>query len=283
MKAIVGTLIVVGSVLGGYLPHGSFGILIQPLEVLIICGSAFGAFVISNPGWVVKASFGKAVGLAKPNPYNKEMYLELLGLMFKIFNKARREGLMSIEADVEDPHSSELFNSAPKVAADHHIVDFICDYLRLMISGASNPYQLEDLMILELDLHHHEAAQPGHAIGEVAQALPAFGIVAAVLGIIVTMSYLDAGPMEIAHHMSVALVGTFLGIFVAYGIVGPIGQDIINRANDEGHFYGVIKTCLMANLNGYAPQVAVEFGRKAVPHVERPSFQELDEYLQSIK
>ena len=268
---------------GGYLPHGSFGILIQPLEVLIICGSAFGAFVISNPGWVVKASFGKAVGLAKPNPYNKEMYLELLGLMFKIFNKARREGLMSIEADVEDPHSSELFNSAPKVAADHHIVDFICDYLRLMISGASNPYQLEDLMILELDLHHHEAAQPGHAIGEVAQALPAFGIVAAVLGIIVTMSYLDAGPMEIAHHMSVALVGTFLGIFVAYGIVGPIGQDIINRANDEGHFYGVIKTCLMANLNGYAPQVAVEFGRKAVPHVERPSFQELDEYLQSIK
>ncbi len=283
MKAIVGTLIVVGSVLGGYLPHGSFGILIQPLEVLIICGSAFGAFVISNPGWVVKASFGKAVGLAKPNPYNKEMYLELLGLMFKIFNKARREGLMSIEADVEDPHSSELFNSAPKVAADHHIVDFICDYLRLMISGASNPYQLEDLMILELDLHHHEAAQPGHAIGEVAQALPAFGIVAAVLGIIVTMSYLDAGPMEIAHHMSVALVGTFLGILVAYGIVGPIGQDIINRANDEGHFYGVIKTCLMANLNGYAPQVAVEFGRKAVPHVERPSFQELDEYLQSIK
>ncbi len=283
MKAIVGTLIVVGCVLGGYLPHGSFGILIQPLEVLIICGSAFGAFIISNPGWVVKASFSKALGLAKPNPYNKEMYLELLGLMFKIFNKARREGLMSIEADVEDPHSSELFNSAPKVAADHHVVEFICDYLRLMISGASNPYQLEDLMILELDLHHHEAAQPGYAIGEVSQALPAFGIVAAVLGIIVTMSYLDAGPMEIAHHMSVALVGTFLGILVAYGIVGPIGQDIVNRANDEGHFYGVIKTCLMANLNGYAPQVAVEFGRKAVPHIERPSFQELDEYLQSIK
>ena len=283
MKAIVGTLIVAGSVLGGYLPHGSFGILIQPLEVLIICGSAFGAFVISNPGWVVKQSFSKALGLAKPNPYNKEMYLELLGLMFKIFNKARREGLMSIEADVEDPHASELFNSAPKVAADHHAVEFICDYLRLMISGASNPYQLEDLMILELDLHHHEAAQPGHAIGEVAQALPAFGIVAAVLGIIVTMSYLDSGPMEIAHHMSVALVGTFLGILVAYGIVGPIGQDIINRANDEGHFYGVIKTCLIANLNGYAPQIAVEFGRKAVPHVERPSFQELDEYLQSIK
>ncbi len=283
MKAIVGTIIVIGCVLGGYLPHGSFGILIQPLELVIICGGAFGAYVIATPGWAIKQGLSKAVGLAKPDPYNKEMYLELLGLMFKIFNKARREGLMAIEADVEDPHSSELFNSAPKVAADHHVVDFICDYLRLMISGASNPYQLEDLMILELDLHHHEAALPGYAIGEVAQSLPAFGIVAAVMGIIITMSYLDAGPMEIAHHMSVALVGTFLGILAAYGFVAPIGNDIVNRANSEGHFYGVIKTCLMANLNGYAPQVAVEFGRKAVPHVERPSFQELDEYLQSIK
>ncbi len=283
MKAIAGTIIVIGCVLGGYLPHGSFGILVQPLEVLIIMGGAFGAYVIATPGWAIKQGFSKAVGLAKPSPYNKEMYLELLGLMFKIFNKARREGLMSIEADVEDPHSSELFNSAPKVAADHHVVDFICDYLRLMISGASNPYQLEDLMIQELDLHHHEAAAPGYAINEVAQSLPAFGIVAAVMGIVITMSYLDAGPMEIAHHMSVALVGTFLGILAAYGFVAPIGNAIVSNAEAEGQFYGVIKTCLMANLNGYAPQVAVEFGRKAVPHVERPTFQELDEYIQSIK
>lgn len=283
MKAIVGTVVVFGTLLGGYLPHGSFGILIQPLEVLIICGGALGAYIIANPGWVVKAGFSGALGIAKPPAHNKEVFVEALGLMFKLFNKARREGLMSIEADVEDPHSSEMFNSAPKVAADHHAVDFICDYLRLMISGASNPYQLEDLMILELDGHHHEALMPSAAIGKVAEALPAFGIVAAVLGIIVTMTYLDAGPMEIAHHMSVALVGTFLGILIAYGVVAPISSELANRAEVEGAFYNVLKTCLIANLNGYAPQVAVEFGRKAIPSHDRPSFQELDEYLQSQK
>jgi chemotaxis protein MotA len=209
--------------------------------------------------------------------------MELLGLMFRLFNKARREGLMSIEADVEDPHSSELFNSAPLVAHDHHAVDFICDYLRLMISGASNPYQLEDLMLLELDIHHHEALMPSEAVGKVAEGLPAFGIVAAVLGIVITMTYLDAGPMEIAHHMSVALVGTFLGILVAYGVVAPISSDLANRANAGSAFYSVIKTCLMANLNGYAPQLAVEFGRKAIPGQIRPSFKEFDEFLQSQK
>lgn len=283
MKAIVGTLVVIGTLLGGYLPHGSFGILIQPLEVVIICGGAIGAYIIANPGWVVKAGFSNSLGLAKPDPVTQEMHMELLGLMFRLFNKARREGLMSIEADVEDPHASELFNSAPLVAADHHAIDFICDYLRLMISGASNPYQLEDLMILEVDLHHHEALMPSEAIAKVGEGLPAFGIVAAVLGIIVTMTYLDAGPMEIAHHMSVALVGTFLGILFAYGFIAPISSDLANRANSGSAFYGVIKTCLMANLNGYAPQVAVEFGRKAIPGKLRPSFKEVDEFLQSQK
>ncbi|MBF6058374.1 MULTISPECIES: flagellar motor stator protein MotA [Thiomicrorhabdus] len=283
MKAIVGTLVVIGTLLAGYLPHGSLGVLIQPLEVVIICGGALGAYIIANPGWVVKAGFSGGLGLLKPSPFNKELHTELLGLMFKLFNKARREGLMSIEADVEDPHSSELFNSAPKVAADHHAVDFICDYLRLMISGASNPYQLEDLMIVEIDSHHHESLMPSAAIGKVAESLPAFGIVAAVLGIVITMSYLDAGPLEIAHHMSVALVGTFLGILVAYGFVAPISSELANRAESESAFYNVIKTCLMANLNGYAPQVAVEFGRKAIPSKARPSFQELDEFIQSIK
>ena len=283
MKAIVGTLVVIGTLLGGYLPHGSIGIMIQPLEMVIICGGAIGAYVIANPGWVVKAGFAKSLGLAKPHHVNKELFMELLGLMFQIFNKARREGLMSIEADVEEPHSSELFNSAPKVAADHHAVDFICDYLRLMISGASNPYQLEDLMIMELDAHHHEAMMPSAAIGKVSEALPAFGIVAAVLGIVVTMSYLDAGPMEIAHHMSVALVGTFLGILIAYGFIAPISSELANRADAEGAFFGVIKTCLMANLNGYAPQGAVEFGRKANPSHDRPTFIEIAEFLQSQK
>lgn len=283
MKAIIGTVIVLGTFLGGYLPHGSIAVIIQPLEMLIIFGGAFGAFVIANPGSVIKASFSGALGLAKPDPYNKQLYIDLLGLMFRIFNKARRDGLMSIEADVEDPQSSEIFNMYPNISKNKPVVDFICDYLRLMISGASNPYQLEDLMILELDIHHHEAEAPGRAVGAVAEALPGFGIVAAVLGIIVTMSYLDAGPLEIAFHMSVALVGTFLGILAAYGFVGPIGLSMVSRASSKSAFFTTIKTCLMANLNGYAPQIAIEFARKSIPGSIRPSFLEIDEYLQAQK
>lgn len=283
MKAIIGTVVVIGSVLGGYLPHGSFGILVQPLEVLIIIGAAIGAWIISTPGWAIKKGLSGAVGLIKPSPFDKEAYQQLLGLMFKIFNKARREGLMSIEADVEEPHDSALFGEFPKVLADHHVADFISDYLRMMISGATNPYQIEDLMNAEMEAHHHEGHVPIAAIGDVSQALPAFGIVAAVMGIIVTMSYLDAGPLEIAHHMSVALVGTFLGILAAYGFVGPISAAMNAKLADEAAFYTTIKTCILANLNGYAPPVAVEFGRKVIPSANRPSFKELDEYLQSIK
>lgn len=203
--------------------------------------------------------------------------------MFKLFNKARREGLMSIEADVEDPHSSALFGEFPKVMADHHVSDFITDYLRMMISGATNPYQIEDLINVEMESHHHEGHVPIAAIAEASQALPAMGIVAAVMGIIITMSYLDAGPLEIAHHMSVALVGTFLGILAAYGFVAPISGAMGAKLEEEAAFYTTIKTCLLANLNGYAPQVAVEFGRKSVPSVNRMSFKELDEYLTTIK
>lgn len=283
MKAIIGTVTVIGCLLGGYLPHGSIGILIQPLELVIICGGALGAYIIATPGWAIKAGVSGALGLMKPSPFDKEAFQQLLGLMFKLFNKARREGLMSIEADVEDPHASALFGEFPKVISDHHVSDFITDYLRMMISGATNPYQIEDLMNVEMDAHHHEGLLPAHAIGEVAQALPAFGIVAAVMGIIVTMSYLDAGPLEIAHHMSVALVGTFLGILAAYGFVAPISVAMAAKVEEEAAFYTTIKTCLLANLNGYAPQVAVEFGRKSVPSINRPSFKELDEYLQSLK
>lgn len=283
MKAIIGTVTVVACLMGGYLPHGSFDILVQPLEALIILGGAFGAFVIGNPGHVIKASVTDSIALLKASPFDKEAYKQLLGLMFKIFNKARREGLMSIEADVEDPHSSALFGMFPKVIEDHHVSDFLTDYLRMMISGTANPYHLEDLMNVELENHHHEKLAPSHAIADVAQALPAFGIVAAVMGIVITMSYLDAGPLEIAHHMSVALVGTFLGILAGYGFVNPIAMMIASKANDESAYYNTIKTLLLANLNGYAPTIAIEFGRKSVPSLHRMSFVEMDEYLASIK
>jgi chemotaxis protein MotA len=283
VKAIVGTIIVLVCFFGGYLPHGSAAILFQPLEMVIIFGCAFGAYVIANPGWVIKSGITQALGLVKKSTITRELYLDLLGLMFRIFNKARREGLMSIEAHIEDPYASDIFKRYPALLNNHHAVDFICDYLRLMISGASNPYQLEDLMILELEVHHHEEMMPAEAVNRVAEALPGFGIIAAVLGIIITMSYLDAGPLEIAHHMSVALVGTFLGILASYAFVGPIATDMKNRAEQVSAFFLTIKTCLMANVNGYAPAIAIEFGRKSIPGHYRPSFQELESYLQTQK
>lgn len=283
MKAIIGTIIVLVCFFGGYLPHGSAAILFQPLEMVIIFGCAFGAYVIANPGWVIKSGLTQALGLVKKPIINKDLYLDLLGLMFRVFNKARREGLMSIESHIEDPFSSELFKRYPALLQNHHAVDFICDYLRLMISGASNPYQLEDLMILELEVNHHEEMMPAEAVNRVAEALPGFGIIAAVLGIIITMSYLDAGPLEIAHHMSVALVGTFLGILASYAFVGPIAADMKNRAEQVSAFFLTIKTCLMANVNGYAPAIAIEFGRKSIPSQYRPSFHELEAYLQTQK
>ncbi len=283
MKAIIGTIIVLICFFGGYLPHGSAAILFQPLEMVIIFGCAFGAYVIANPGWVIKSGLTQALGLVKKPIINKDLYLDLLGLMFRVFNKARREGLMSIESHIEDPFSSELFKRYPTLLQNHHAIDFICDYLRLMISGASNPYQLEDLMILELEVNHHEELMPAEAVNRVAEALPGFGIIAAVLGIIITMSYLDAGPLEIAHHMSIALVGTFLGILASYAFVGPIAADMKNRAEQMSAFFLTIKTCLMANVNGYAPAIAIEFGRKSIPNQYRPSFHELEAYLQTQK
>jgi chemotaxis protein MotA len=283
MKLIIGALVVIGSILGGYLPHGSFAVLIQPLEVLIICGGAFGAFIIANPASVIKGGFAAVVKILKPDPYNKERYLELIGFLFSILNKARREGLMSLESDVEDPKSSALFEKFPSISKDHHATDFICDYLRLMIGGSMNSYEIENLMDLEMEAHHKEAHKIPHALFEVSQALPGFGIIAAVLGIIVTMGYLDQSAMEIGGHVAAALVGTMLGLFVAYGFVGPTSNMVSHLLDSEAAYYQVIKTTIIANLNGYAPAIAVEFGRKAIPPGVRPGFQEVEEHLQSIK
>ncbi|SFR59225.1 flagellar motor stator protein MotA [Thiomicrospira sp. ALE5] len=283
MKAIVGTIIVLVCFFGGYLPHGSAAILFQPLEMVIIFGCAFGAYVIANPGWVIKAGLTQALGLVKKPAISKALYVDLLGLLFRLFNQARREGLMSLEAHIDDPHSSDIFNRFPSLLNNQHAVDFICDYLRLIITGVSNPYQLEDLMVMELEVNHHEEMMPAEAVNRVAEALPGFGIIAAVLGIIITMSYLDAGPLEIAHHMSVALVGTFLGILASYAFVGPIANDMRGRAEQVSAFFLTIKTCLMANVNGYAPTIAVEFGRKSIPAHYRPSFHELEDYLRTQK
>ncbi len=284
MKFIIGLVVTIGCIVTGYLASGGvLGALWQPFEILIILGGAIGAFIVSNPAKVVFGTLKGIMGLFKGQKYKKETYMELLGLMFNLFSKARKEGLMALEADIEEPHDSEIFKAAPKISSNHHLVDFICDYLRLMVGGNMNAFELESLMDLELETHHHEAEEPSHALQTMADGLPAFGIVAAVMGVVITMGYISEPPEVLGHHVGAALVGTFMGILMGYGFAGPMAASMGAQAKEEGLIFGCAKTCIIATLNGYTPQIAVEFGRKALTSDLRPSFLELEEYVKGQK
>ena len=284
MVFIVGYILVTVMVFGGYMMSG--GVLLalwHPPELVIIFGGAFGAFVATNPGNVIKGAFAGIPLILKGSKYNKAMYLDLLALMYDLFSKSRKEGLMSLEADIEEPEESEIFNKYPKISSDHHVVEFICDYVRLMVGGNMNPFELDNLMDIELETHHQEAHRPVAAWQGMADGLPAFGIVAAVMGVVITMGSLG-GPMEvIGAKVAAALVGTLLGILLGYGFVGPLGSALGHIVDDEAKFYACIKVCILATLNGYNPQVAVEFGRKSLLPSVRPGFIELEEYVKGQK
>jgi len=284
MKLLIGLLMVLGAVFGGYvLSHGNLASLYQPFELLIILGGATGAFVISNPPKIIFA-VGRGVGsLFKGNLYNKQTYMDLLSLMFALFGKARKEGLMALEADIDEPHESEIFKEYPGVMKNHHLIDFICDYLRLMVGGSMNAFELESLMDLELETHHHETEAPSHAMTAMSDGLPGFGIVAAVMGVVITMGFISEPPEVLGAHVGAALVGTFLGILLAYGFAGPMANAMAAQAEEEGKLFECAKTCIMATLNGYTPQIAVEFGRKALFSDLRPGFLELEEHIKSMK
>ena len=284
MKFIIGLIVVFGSVFGGYiLSHGHLMALFQPFELLIIGGGALGAFIIANPGNVISQVFKGLPGLFSGSKYSKQTYLDLLSLMFKLFSKARKEGLMALESDIDEPHESEVFNQFPKIASNHHILDFICDYLRLMVGGNMNALELESLMDVELDTHHHEAVTPSSALQTVADGLPGFGIVAAVMGVVITMGYISEPPEVLGNHIAAALVGTFLGILLAYGFAAPMAKSMEFRAEDESKFLECAKICILSTLNGYTPQIAVEFGRKTIYSHLRPSFSELEEHIKGQK
>ncbi len=284
MNLIVGTVILFACVLGGYvMHHGQLGALYQPTELLIIGGGAFGAFFIAHPLPVIKKAFGAVLGLLKGSSYNKAKYMELLALMYGLFTKIRKDGLIALEADIEDPEKSAIFSQYPGVLADHHVLDFICDYFRLMVGGSMNSMEIENLMDVELETHHEDTHKPLGAVQGAADALPAFGIVAAVLGVVITMGAIGGPPEELGKNVGAALVGTMLGILLAYGLVGPIGTSLNHRAEEEAKYYVCIKTCIIAYLNGYAPQVAVEFGRKVLPSDVRPGFLELEEHVKQKK
>jgi len=211
------------------------------------------------------------------------MHMDALALLYNLFQKIRKDGLMAVENDIEDPQASPLFEPYGRVRKDHAVMDFIIDNIRLMLTGSLDALQLDNLMTLELETHHEEAEQPAHAVYKIADSLPGFGIVAAVLGIVITMASLGGDTTEIGHHVAAALVGTFLGILLAYGFVAPISVAPEGRANEQSKFLGCVKTAMLATVQGYSPQIAIEFGRKVIFHSSRPSFEELEEYVRGKK
>jgi len=282
MLIIIGYVIVVASVFGGYaLGGGHLGAMYQPLELLIIGGAALGAFFVGNPVKTLKATVKALPKVLTGSKYTKALYLDLMSLLYEILNKVRKEGLMSIERDVEKPGESAVFQKYPRILKDHHLVEFLTDYLRLMVSGNLNPHEIEALMDSEIDTHHHEGEIPAHAIQRVADGLPAFGIVAAVMGVVHTMGSVGLPPSELGQLIAHALVGTFLGILLAYGFVGPLAGALEQKLHESTKVLQCVKVTLLASLNGYAPQIAVEFGRKVLYSTERPGFSELEEHVKA--
>ncbi len=280
MLVLIGYVVVMASIFGGYaLAGGHLGGLFQPLELLMIGGGAGGAFFVGNNGKAIKATLKAFPTIFKGSKYNKESYMELMALLYELLGKVRKEGLMSIEGDVENPGESPIFSKYPKIVGDHHVVEFLTDYLRIMVSGNLNAMEIENLMDVEIETHHHEAMVPSHCIAKLGDGMPAFGIVAAVMGVVHTMESVGMPPAELGILIAHALVGTFLGILLAYGFVGPLASLLEQKAEESSKMFQTIKVALLANLNGYAPAMAVEFGRKALNSTERPGFAELEEHV----
>lgn len=284
MLVIVGYLVVCGSVFGGFLlAGGHMGVLMQPIELLMIGGAAVGASLVGNNAKTIKASLKALPGVLKGSKYNKALYMELMTMLFDILTKIRKEGLMSIEGDIENPEESPLFSKYSLVVSDHHLMEFLCDYLRLMVSGNMDAFQIENLMDNELETHHHEGAVPAHFMAKLGDGLPAFGIVAAVMGVVHTMESVGIPPAELGILIAKALVGTFLGILLAYGFVGPLSSLMEQNLDESSKTFQCVKVTLLASLNGYAPALSVEFGRKVLYSTERPTFSELEDHIKQSK
>jgi chemotaxis protein MotA len=272
MFGIIGILVVFGAVVGGYLmEHGNLKVLIQPAELIIIGGAAAGTVLIANPVTVLKGLLAALPAVFGGSKFDKPAYLKMLTRLNAVMQKARKEGLSGIESDVEKPDASALFKEW-----EHHIRDFVCDTLRVAMAGGPSPHDLDQLMELDMEVHHSEAHQPVAALNTVADSLPGLGIVAAVLGVVITMGALGGPPEEIGHKVAAALVGTFLGILLCYGLLGPIAAKMGKVADEEGHYYHTVRVGLISFLKGCSPLIALEFARRVSPGHARPSFSELE-------
>lgn len=284
MFLIIGIVFVIACVLGGFLIIGGpIGVLIQPSEFIVIGGAALGTLIAANPlKYLMQITKALPVAL-KGSPYNKAIYIELLKAQYDIFINAKKGGLMSLEEDVNNPANSSILTKYPSLLGNHHALEFFTDPLKLLVNGAAQAEEIEMMMEAELETHHQEASLVPSMLTRVSDSLPGLGIVAAVLGIVVTMQHLDGPPEELGHHIGAALVGTFLGLLLSYGMMAPIATNLENIAHDEAKYFNCIKAGLVAFANGAAPATAVEFARKTIMSFERPGSAELEPLLKEIK
>ncbi len=277
MFAIIGIVLVIGAILGGYLfEHGPIAVLVQPAELIIIGGAAIGTLLIANPLPVIMQLIKMVLGIFGGDKYGKGRYLEALKMMNELFSRGRKSGLSSLEPDVEEPDKSELFKKYPTIANDHHVVAFICDTLRMAMTGTVSHFDLDQMIELDMDTHHKEVNAPVAALATVADALPGLGIVAAVLGVVITMGSLGGPPEEIGRKVAAALVGTFLGILACYGFLSPMAANMTRINEAEAQYFNSLRTGLIAFIRGAAPILAIEFSRRSIPASVRPSFKEME-------
>ncbi len=277
MFAIIGIVVVLGAIVSGYLMEkGNLLVLVQPAELIIIGGAALGTLLVANPTHILKGILGQITGVLKPSAFGKKRYLDTLKMMYEFLNKVRKEGLLSVEMDVEKPKESTIFKKYPDFLKDHHLRDFVCDTLRMAITGGVEPFDMDQMMELDMEVSHHEAMAPIAALSTVADALPGLGIVAAVLGVVITMGAIGGPPEEVGHKVAAALVGTFLGILMCYGVVGPLAANMTKGADSHNEFLHVLRVLLLAFLKGNAPMIALEMARRAIPAHVRPDFNEME-------
>ncbi|HVZ18907.1 MAG TPA: flagellar motor stator protein MotA, partial [Terriglobales bacterium] len=277
MFILIGIIVVLGAVVGGYLlEHGNIRLLLQPAELLIIGGAGIGTLLIANPLHVIRKIIAGVIGAIRGSKFTKQRYLESLQMCYQLLNKARKEGLLALESDIEEPEKSQLFARYPSFLKDHHTRDFVCDTLRMVITGGIDAFDLDQMMEGDMEVAHRESSLPVNALSTMADSLPGLGIVAAVLGVVITMSALGGPPEEIGRRVAAALVGTFLGILMCYGFVGPVAASMAKIADEEYEYHQVLRVLLLSFIKGSAPIQALEFARRAIPGRLRPTFNEME-------
>jgi len=277
MISLIGILIVLGAIAGGYLmEHGKLLVLVQPAELVIIAGAALGTVVVANPLPTLIRIVKGVIGVVTGGAYSKAVYLDSLKMVYELFSYARKAGTAKLEEDVDHPEKSAIFSKYPKFLKSDHAAQFFCDTLRMAVSGGVDPMDIDQMMEVDLEVHHREAAEPVTALGTMADSLPGLGIVAAVLGVVITMGSLGGPKEEIGHRVAAALVGTFLGILLCYGIFGPLAQAMGKQTEAEGYYFGFLRMAALGFIKGLSPMMAVELARRSIPTSVRPSFQDME-------